>query len=107
MNDIYVLVHEHDHSNSLGFPKPAGPRPETLLAGYKRKRAIDQTFPSGFQCTEHCTQATLNVATMLLRPIMLRIMARLNLPDGVFAGEYQQCASRKYIELLWFCMFVV
>ncbi len=27
-------------SNSLGFPKPAGPRPETRLAGYKRKRAI-------------------------------------------------------------------
>jgi hypothetical protein len=24
-------------SNSLGFPKPAGPRPETRLAGYKRK----------------------------------------------------------------------
>jgi hypothetical protein len=31
--------------NSLGFPKPAGPRPETRLAGYTRKRAIDQTFP--------------------------------------------------------------
>ncbi len=29
--------------------KPEGPRPETRLAGYKRKRAIDQTFP--FQCS--------------------------------------------------------
>ncbi len=27
-------------SNSLGFPKPGGLRPETRLAGYKRKRAI-------------------------------------------------------------------
>jgi hypothetical protein len=25
--------------------EPAGPRPKTRLAGYKRKRAIDQTFP--------------------------------------------------------------
>ncbi len=38
-----------DCSNSLGFPKPAGPRPETRLAGYKRKRAINRTFP--FQCS--------------------------------------------------------
>jgi hypothetical protein len=36
-------------SNSLDFPKPAGQRPETLLAGYKRKRAINHTFP--FQCS--------------------------------------------------------
>jgi hypothetical protein len=38
-------------SNSLGFPKPAGPRPETRLAGYKWKRAIDQNFP--FQCIHY------------------------------------------------------
>ncbi len=48
-------------SSSLGFrvPKPAWPHPETRLAGYKRKRAIDQTFPSN----------VLVVATMLLRPM--------------------------------------
>jgi hypothetical protein len=32
-------------SNSLGFPKPAGPRPETQLAGYKLNAVIYQTFP--------------------------------------------------------------
>ena len=45
------LLHTVTVSNSLGFPKPAGPRPETLLAGYKKKRAIDQTFP--FQCNHN------------------------------------------------------
>ncbi len=35
-------------SNSLEFPKPAGPCPETRLAGYKPKGVI-QTFP--FQCS--------------------------------------------------------
>ncbi len=29
-------------SNSLGFPKPAGPRPETRLAGYKPKVGINR-----------------------------------------------------------------
>jgi hypothetical protein len=45
-------------SNSLGrgFPKPAGPRPETLLAGYKLISVIHRLFPS-------------NVAMMLLRPM--------------------------------------
>ncbi len=43
-------------SCSLGFPKPAGPRPETRLAGYKPKGVIHslRLSPS-------------NVATMLLR----------------------------------------
>ncbi len=38
-------------SNSLEFPKPAGPCPETRLAGYKPKGAINQTFPSPLQCS--------------------------------------------------------
>jgi hypothetical protein len=42
--------------NSLDFPRPAGPRPETRLAGYKPKGVIQRLFPS-------------NVATMLLRPM--------------------------------------
>ena len=41
-------------SNSLVFPRPAGPRPETRPAGYKPKGVIQRLFPS-------------NVATMLLR----------------------------------------
>jgi hypothetical protein len=38
-------------SNSLEFPspEPAGPCPETRLAGHKPKGAINQTFP--FQCS--------------------------------------------------------
>ncbi len=43
-------------SNSLEFPKPAGPCPETRLARYKQKGIIQRLFPS-------------NVATMLLRPM--------------------------------------
>ncbi len=45
-----VQVH-HDNKNRMDFPKIARPRPETRLAGYKRKRAIDQTFP--FQCSHY------------------------------------------------------
>ncbi len=40
-------------SNSLGFPKPAGPRSETRLAGYKLNPVIHRLFPF----------------TMLLRPM--------------------------------------
>jgi hypothetical protein len=43
-------------SNSLEFPKPAGPYPETRLAGYKPKGVIQRLFPS-------------NVATMLLKHV--------------------------------------
>ncbi len=37
---IFSLV----YSNSLEFPKPAGPCPETLLAGYKPKLAYNAYF---------------------------------------------------------------
>ncbi len=40
----------------MDFPKPVGPRPGTLLAGYKPKGVLLRLFPS-------------NVATMLLRPM--------------------------------------
>jgi hypothetical protein len=33
-------------SNSVDFPKPAGPRPGTQLAGYKPKGVMQRLFPS-------------------------------------------------------------
>ncbi len=59
LDDMIIRIIWHGYiiarSNSLGFPKPAGPRPETRLAGYKLNPVIQRLFPS-------------NVATMLLRP---------------------------------------
>ncbi len=48
-NSTKIMMIGKMKSNSLGFPKPAAPRPETRLAGYKRNRAIDRTF--SFQCS--------------------------------------------------------
>ncbi len=55
-------------SNSLDFPRPAGPRPETQPAGYKPKGVIQRLFPS-------------NLATMLLRPMSRRLAATAP-PEG-------------------------
>ncbi len=65
-------------SNSLGFPKPAGPRPETRLAGYKRKRAINRTFQVPSQFSHDAAASPLAAAappegrTMGLRLIQAR-----------------------------------
>ncbi len=37
---MFMLVRNFVNSNSLEFPKPAGPYPETRLAGYKPKGVI-------------------------------------------------------------------
>ncbi len=58
-------------SNSLEFPKPAGPRPGTRLAGYKPKGVIHRLYPS-------------YVAMMLLLPGQWRRLASVAQPEGYY-----------------------
>ncbi len=51
MQNDHWQEHFFCDSNSLEFPKPAGPCPETRLARYKPKGVIQRLSPSEFRCS--------------------------------------------------------